>query len=466
MGPSESRLRPRLPDLRTTGLAALVLLVLCASLVTYSGGRLNLSVYRIDLDVYRFGSTAWLHGADLYGALPPAGAGLYLGFTYPPISAVVMAPLAMMPIRLAGVVITVITLGLLMAVVALFLRTAGVADRRGAWRLAAALLPVAALIEPVRTTLAYGQINVVLMALVAFDCLAPGHPTRRGMARLRIGRVTLVWPRGALVGLAAAMKLTPAVFLLYFVTRRDWRGALTTATSFLAFTGIGFLAAGRDSVKYWTDMVFDTGRIGPLEFSGNQSITGVFYRAHLTGSAEKDLWLASAAVVGLLALAAIGRASREGHSLLAVALTACTEELVSPVSWSHHWVWAAPVLLTAVVYAVRSGRRRLLVWSCAGIALFVSAPQFWFPHTNGRELHWAWWEQVIGSAYVWVAVAAIAVTAYPEIKRLWRERVKRAGGSGSGGGEVEDSPASGPQVTTASMTVSMTASVTPASLGG
>jgi alpha-1,2-mannosyltransferase len=442
--PQGSRLRERLPDLRTAGLAALVLLVLCVSLVTYSGGRLNLSVYRIDLDVYRFGSTAWLHGADLYGALPPAGAGLYLGFTYPPISAVVMAPLAMIPTRLAGVVITVITIGLLMAVMALFLWVAGIADRRRAWRLSAALLPLAVLIEPVRTTLAYGQINVVLMALVAFDCLAPDHPTRRGMARLRIGRATLVWPRGALVGLAAAIKLTPMVFLLYFVARRDRRGAAATVASFLAVTGIGFLVAWRDSIKYWTDMVFDTGRIGPLEFSGNQSITGVFYRAHLTGSAERDLWLASAALVGLLALAAVTRAVRAGRTLLAVALTACTEELVSPVSWSHHWVWAAPVLLTAVLSMYRAGNRRMLAWSCAGVALFVAAPQFWFPHTNGKELRWAWWEQVIGSAYVWVAIAALVVVAYPEIKRLWREYVKHTDAGGSDGGAQEDLSASGP----------------------
>jgi alpha-1,2-mannosyltransferase len=453
LAPHGGRLRERLPDMRTAGLAGLVLLVLCVSLVTYSGGRLNLSIYRIDLDVYRFGSTAWLHGRDLYGTLPPAGAGLYLGFTYPPISAVVMAPLAVIPARLAGVVITAVTIVLLMAVTALFLRIAGLADMRGAWRRSAALLPLAALIEPVRTTLAYGQINVVLMALVAFDCLAPDHGTRPGFARLRIGRLTLVWPRGTLVGLAAAMKLTPIVFLIYFVARRDWRGAATTAASFAVVTGIGFLLAGRDSVKYWTDMVFDTGRIGPLWFSGNQSLNGVYLRAHLNGSAGRDVWLASAAVVGLVALAAVHRMVRAGRPLAAVALTACAEELVSPVSWSHHWVWAAPVLLTAVVSAYRAGNRRMLAWSCAGIALFVSAPQFWFPHTESRELRWGLWEQVIGSAYVWVAVGALVVVAYPEVKRLWRDYVKRTGAGGSDDGAREELPTtSGPATSHLSVT--------------
>ena len=67
------------------------------------------------------------------------------------------------------------------------------------------LLPAALFLEPVRNTLNYGQVNVALMALVAADCLAAAPR----------------WPRGALVGLAAAVKLTPAAFVLFFLLRRD-----------------------------------------------------------------------------------------------------------------------------------------------------------------------------------------------------------------------------------------------------
>jgi alpha-1,2-mannosyltransferase len=393
------------------GLCALVLLVFGFCLITVAHGRLNFEIYRIDLDVYRLGAHAWLTGQNLYGQLPATGNGLDLGFTYPPISAVVMTPLAVVPARLAGILITALTLGLLMAVVALFLRTAGLADHRRSWRMAALLLPLAVLVEPVRTTLAYGQINVVLMALVSFDCLLAETWWRLPEGWWLIGGRRVGWPRGALIGVAAALKLTPAVFVLYFVARRQWRAAATTALSFVAVTGIGALLAPHDSARYWTKMVFDTGRIGPLAFAGNQSLNGVLYRTHLTGSAEQAAWLAAAVLIGVVGLIAVSRAARANRPLLALSLTACTALLVSPVSWSHHWVWAAPILLTAVLAAYRARNRRALALSAAGLALFLASPQWWFPDTAGRELHWGWWEQLIGSAYVWVALGVLVVSA-------------------------------------------------------
>lgn len=396
----------------SVGLAAVVLLVFAFSLITVTHGRFNTNVYRVDLDVYRLGGRAWLDGHALYGHLPLTQNGLDLGFTYPPMSAVVMSPLAMVSSRMAGILITAVTLALLTSVIVLFLRTAGLAGGRRSWRLATALLPLAALIEPVRTTLAYGQVNVVLMALVAFDCLLP-----RTVWRVRLPgserRIAVGWPRGALVGLAAALKLTPAVFVIFFVARRQWRAAGTVALSFAAVTGFGFLVAPHDSASYWTKMVFDTGRIGPLVFSGNQSVNGVLLRAHLSGSARQDVWLLLAAAVGLLGLAAVTRATRSGRTLLALALTACTSLLVSPVSWSHHWVWAAPVLLTALVAAHRGRDRRMLIWSYTGLVLFLSSPQWWFPHTHNLEYGWGWWEQIIGSAYVWAALGALIYVVSP-----------------------------------------------------
>jgi alpha-1,2-mannosyltransferase len=394
------------------GLGLIVLLVYGFCLVTVAHGKPNFDVYRIDLDVYRLGAHAWLTGHNLYGPLPPTRNGLNLGFTYPPISAVAMAPLAVVPARLAGILMTGVTLGLMMAVVALFLRTAGLAGRGRSWKLAALLLPLAVLVEPVRTTLAYGQINVVLMALVSFDCLLPETWWTLPQAWPLVGGRRIGWPRGALVGAAAALKLTPAVFVLFFVARRDWRAALTTAASFVAVTGIGALLAPHDSVRYWTTTVFDTGRIGPLEFAGNQSLNGMLYRAHLTGGAEQAAWFALAVAVGVLGLVAVGRAARAGRPLLALGLTACVTLLVSPVSWSHHWVWAAPIMITAALAAYRAKDRRALALAAGGLALFLASPQWWFPGTAGRELHWGWWEQVVGSAYVWLALGVLLASAF------------------------------------------------------
>ena len=396
------------PTRRQIVLAALVALVFFVSLLTYQNGSLNFGVYRLDLDVYRVGARAWMDGRALYGQLPPISNGMEEPFTYPPISAVVMAPLAIMSDTAAGVVMTVISLSLLISVLALFLRATKLAAGRRSWKLATAVLPLAVLLEPVRTTLAYGQINIVLMALVAFDCLLPSTWfTVRGR---RVG-----WPRGLLTGIAAALKLTPLVFLLYFVARRDWRGALSLVCGFVGATVLGFIFCPNDSWQYWTSSVFQTSRIGLPIFSSNQSITGVLYRFHLTGHSENRVWLACCVVLAVVALLAVAKASRQGKTVTAVALTAITELLVSPVSWSHHWDWVAPILVCALIKGWRL--RPTQGWSyfaiaCAVTAVFISEPQVWFPHANGLEEGWAFWEQIIGSSYVWVGLATLCIFAF------------------------------------------------------
>jgi alpha-1,2-mannosyltransferase len=388
-------------------LAVLVVLVFLVSLLTYQHGSFNFGVYRLDLDVYRVGAQAWMHGRALYGPLPPIANGLFEPFTYPPISAVAMAPLAMVSDTAAGILMTAVSLALLVSVLVLFLRATKLAAGPGSWKLACAMLPLAVLIEPVRTTLAYGQINIVLMALVAFDLLLPSTWfTVRGR--------TVGWPRGALTGIAAALKLTPLVFLLYFVARRDWRGGLSVLGGFLTATAIGFATCPGDSRQYWTSTVFQTSRIGSQIFSGNQSLTGVLFRAHLTGRTENLAWAGLCVVIGVIALIAVTKAVRRGRTVAAIALTACTELLVSPISWSHHWVWVAPVLVCALIKGWRQRRTvgpRYFRIAVAVTLVFLSEPQVWFPHTNGLEAGWALWEQIIGSAYVWVAVVALILYA-------------------------------------------------------
>ncbi|MEY9836358.1 alpha-1,2-mannosyltransferase [Streptacidiphilus sp. EB103A] len=388
-------------DRRDLGLALLALGVLVASLARFSHGEPNLTGYSIDLDVYRLGARAWLSGRDLYGGLPPTQNGLHLGFTYPPIAAVVLAPLTLVPAPVAAILVTAVSLGLLAATTALMLERSGVLPRTAAIRLAVALMPAAVLFEPIRSTLGYGQVNVALMAMVAFDCLSP----------------RVHWPRGALVGLAAAIKLTPAVFVLYFLIHRQWRAAANAAGSFLAVGALGALLAPRDSVRYWTAAVFDTGRVGSVTLAADQSLNGVLARAHLSGFALHLAWLGAAAAVGCLASAGVARAARARRPVHALALTACAALLVSPISWSHHWVWAAPVLLTAAVAAHRGANRRTRALVYSSVVLFVVGPQRWLPGGGGGEPHWSWWQQIIGSAYVWAALAALLAAVFTNADR-------------------------------------------------
>jgi alpha-1,2-mannosyltransferase len=392
---------------RRVVLAALAAVIFSASMLTYQHGALNLGVYRFDLNVYRVGAQAWMHGRALYGTLPPIANGMLEPFTYPPISAVLMTPFALVSNTVAGVLMTAVSLSLLICVLALFLRAAKLATGPGSWKIAVAVLPLAVLIEPVRSTLALGQINIVLMALVSFDLLLPS-------TRFTVAGRTVGWPRGALTGIAAAIKLTPLVFLLYFLARRDRRGALSLAGSFLVVTALGFALGPADSRSYWTSTVFDTSRIGAPYFSANQSLAGVLTRAHLTGPTETAAWLAASAIVAATAFLAIRRAARNNETVTAVALTACAELLISPVSWSHHWVWVAPLLVCALLEGWRRRRTtgpRYLIVAALVTAVFLAAPQIWFPHSDNRELGWGWWEQIIGSAYVWVAITALALCA-------------------------------------------------------
>ncbi|MGO9078934.1 MAG: glycosyltransferase 87 family protein [Streptosporangiaceae bacterium] len=173
---------PRVLD-GTAALTAVNLACVTFFLLSYSRHGVGFGPYRIDLDVYRIGGQVWRRGGDLYGRLPPTKAGVRLPFTYPPIAAVLLSPLSLAPFTVAATVLTLVTIALVAVVLRVFLRRLGEPAGRSGWALAW-LLPPALFLEPVRNTLAFGQVNVILMALVSADCL---------LAAPR-------WPRGVLVG--------------------------------------------------------------------------------------------------------------------------------------------------------------------------------------------------------------------------------------------------------------------------
>jgi alpha-1,2-mannosyltransferase len=410
-GPSRPPSRPASP----LGRGLLMVLNVAAVvffLLTVRKGRISFGPYRIDLDVYRIGASVWLRHGDLYGVLPATGSGARLPFSYPPIAAVLLSPLSLVPMAVAGTVLTLSSVALTVLVLRVFLRSVAgrsVAGRSvagpgaGSWWTVAWLLPVALFLEPVRNTLDYGQVNIALMALVSADCLTPGPR----------------WPRGAAVGLAAAVKLTPAAFVLFFLCRGDRRAAGTAAVSFAMATAGGFLLAWHDSVRYWTSIVFQTGRAGDLIYAANQSIQAVLGRAGLDPSkpAGTAVWLALSVVVLVLAWYGMRDALARSADAWALSLNAFAALLISPISWSHHWVWAAPGLLTLAVTSRQRRHRAGLATAAAGLVVFAAAPQWWFPSGGNRESHWAAWEQIIGSSYVIFAAVVLLLAA-----TVWRFR--------------------------------------------
>ena len=370
--------------------------------------------YRIDIDVYRMGGQAWLDGRPLYadGAMFHTRAGLDLPFTYPPLAAVVFSPFAWLPLKAASIAITLTTLLLLIASTVIVLTrldvwpqtsiTAEPAWVRRCWLAVAIVAPAVVYLEPIRSNFDFGQINVVLMTLVIADCMPRKTP----------------WPRGMLLGLAIALKLTPAVFLLYFLLRRNTRALLVTAASAVTATLAGFALAWRDSLEYWTDTVRNTDRIGTATLNTNQNIAGTLARLGLSEGERFVLWtLLCFAVLGLTVWAA-RRVLRAEEPVLALVCVAMFGLVVSPVSWSHHWVWALPAVLVTTVVAYRRRHIALGLVTLAGIALMVWTPIPLMP--EHRETAASLWRQLAGGSYVWWAVAMIVVAGTMSAKAAAR----------------------------------------------
>ena len=357
-----------------------VLVLVLSGLLAYTHG------YHIDLEVYRLGVATWLAGGDMYGPLPPTISGLALPFIYPPFAAMVLLPLEALPWTAAWVTLFLVSLASLAVTLYVVARRVWPSGGRGgALSVASVALPLALLLEPVLETFKFGQVNLVLMALVAVDCL---------LERTR-------WPRGLLVGLAAAIKLTPAAFLLFFLLRRDARAAVVTVVTAAAATALGFLVDAGASARYWFGG--PASGISGSVFYTNQTVQAVLARAGVPVLAAKAVWLVAA--IALLAL--IVPVVRRAEPALALVAVAGFALLVSPTSWSHHWVWIAPALLVVAVQAVRL---RSAGWAAAGAvlaAMFFLAPFRFLPHEQGQELAWSVAQQVVGATYVIVGVAAL-----------------------------------------------------------
>jgi alpha-1,2-mannosyltransferase len=201
------------------------------------------------------------------------------------------------------------------------------------------------------------------------------------------------------------------VFLLYFAFRGERRAAATAVLSGIAATGIGLAVAPGPSLRYWAGGLAGAGGVSGSPFFTNETFQAVLVRAGLHGSAMKLCWLLLSA--GLLGLAA--STIRHAGRPLAMVTTAGVGLLVSPTSWSHHWVWIAPALLVAAVAAWRARSRLWMAVTVLLAVTFVVAAHQYLPHDGGRELAWTPLQQLAGASYVIVTVAV-----YLLLWRTWR----------------------------------------------
>lgn len=373
-------------------------------------------LFKLDSFVYYEAVHQWLDGGDLYSWYANPGQHLW-PFTYTPLAAWVIAPLTWMSYQSATVLLIAAT-PLCAAVTAYaVLRQLAVAPQ-----MARTLAPWLALIgvialEPFPKTMEYAQVNAILMALVAVDLFLVPDRSR--------------W-RGALSGLAAAIKLTPAVAILVLLARREWRAAATMAGSAVGLTLLAALAAPAESWEFFTSAMWDPGRAGFADYSGNQNLKGA-----ITRGLPESTWNLTWAACSLLAVVAAwflcrrldrlrgagdeagGPGQDDGLILsLQISVVMALGLLISPISWSHHWVWCLPVLMSVAAATWRWRSTALGVAGAAGFLVFVLAMQWWFPEQNHVEQNWPTWAKAVGSSYTWWALGCGAVLWWASGRRL------------------------------------------------
>ena len=327
----------------------------------------------IDLQVYVYAVKDMLAGKDIFATTTPFW-NLY--FIYPPIAAILMTPLAFGPYLFWQMVWTG---GLVWAQQSVLKRCGA---PRG-WKLGLIGIAVVLAVEPIRTTLGYGQVNTILMALVIADLLpdAPGE-------RRRI-------PQGTLIGLAAAVKLTPALFVIFAFLIGKTRVAITAMISFAVFTGIGAILLFRETLVFFGGLSGgDTRTASPL-YTGNQSLLGVFFRLVDSSRIITALGLAVAAILAVLGCLVAAHWWRQDEKVFAVALVGLTTCLASPLSWTHHYVWILPMAMAVLSPGVPRWARYVggfwVIWVCVCLPLAV------LPYGGGRERQFDFLQQVVAN---------------------------------------------------------------------
>ncbi|TDC82293.1 DUF2029 domain-containing protein [Micromonospora sp. KC606] len=379
-----------------------------------------------DLKVYYGALYFWVHDhGEIYDYLKP---GTQYGFTYPPFAALVMLPMAYLPWS-AAIVVSVAA-SVVVSTVLIWWLLDPVSRRAGwtRWFVLAVALCLAAAYEPMRETVNFGQVNMLLLFLVGVDLLRLLPAGNR-------------WA-GVGIGLATAIKLTPGVFIIYLLITRRWRAAVTSMTTAAGVTLLAGALFPDASREFWTSALWNTGRVGELAFVSNQSLRGVVARLdpqHPSTLAWLALVLATLAVWVWRSRAA----AAAGDEATGLALTGAVMCLVSPVTWVHHLVWLLPALILLVDHAVaappRSVRRRVLAaFAAVGYGLLTS------------RIVWAWEKDFTGvdgflggNTYVWISLALLVLLPI----RTWAVPVGNLGlpaRFGPGGSAVE--PAGVPQL--------------------
>ena len=354
----------------------------------------------VDLHVYLGGAAAIDHPGTLYSYVyADQTPDFPLPFTYPPFAAVVFYPLHLLPFALVALLWQIATMAALYGAVRISQRLIGVPPGSG-YRVAMLWTAITTWIEPLRSTFDYGQVNVLLMLGVLWAVYT-----------------TRWWLSGLLVGVAAGIKLTPAISGVYFVGVRRWAAAVFSAVVFLATVGVSALVVGDQTRYYLTDLLGDAHRVGPVGTSFNQSWRGGISRILGHDAGFGPLVLAAIAVTAVLALLA-WRALDGSDQLGKLLVVELFGLLLSPISWTHHWVWLVPLMIW-VIHGPPRERPGAGLAGCGWLALtMIGVPWLLsFAQPTIWQISRPWYLAWAGLVYIVAAVATliwIAATRRPD----------------------------------------------------
>lgn len=384
---TDGRLSPRL-----TALAPLLLTLSIAARLAWTYLVPNGANF-VDLHVYIGGGDA-VDGPGavydyVYGEQTPD---FPLPFTYPPFAAVVFYPLHLLPFWLVALAWQLGIMAALYGVVRISQRLLGIVDGR---RVAFLWTAVAIWLEPLRSTFDYGQVNVALVLAVLVAVASNRW-----------------WLSGLLVGLAAGIKLTPAISGLHFLAARRWGAAVFSAVVFFATIALSWVVMGAEATRYFTDLLGDAERVGPVGTSFNQSWRGAISRilGHDAGFGPLVLaGIALTAVLAWYAWRAVGAFTDDLDRLGSILVVSLFGLLLSPISWTHHWVWLIPLMIWLLhgPYRAARGARLLgigwLVLTAVGVPWLLSfaQPTIW-------EISRPWYLAWAGLVYLVATLATLA----------------------------------------------------------
>lgn len=362
--------------------------------------------HQFDLRIYFRAVNFWLSGENIYDYQQLDAINGTLGYTYPPLAAVLMSPMGLFSFATVKVITLVSIVLVAIWCVWLCLRERMTIPRER-WLLIVGLVTAGVFfLDPLRATLSFGQVNIYLMALVLLDALVLA---RRGSRWTGVG-----------VGLAMAIKLTPGIFLLYFLLSRQLRAALVAVATAIVATLLAAIVTPTETWQFYTRMIF-SGATGHAGGASNQSIKGLLARLATPFEPSSVLWLVLALVVTALACWRIRQAADAGDVLAGLTITGFLGFVVSPVSWSHHLVWVIPATIILVARAValrrgsdlagRSWRQWIPVVFLLALGFVTQVMDYRGllhlpdPSYFGRDLV----EKVLASGHLYFAIAVIAL---------------------------------------------------------